>query len=247
MAIKSKSVRYDTIRSFKGVAGYNYLGKKADTYDPDKPKHRVQLFILDPKDAEFKAFCAKLVATQKTYLTSIKAPQVGTVPGLKKADERLAKAFGEYGVVEGTLYFEFTTKAKMGDDGEFVPVPTYNVRGQQDPDVQVYSGDVIRVSTTLSGYNTGTMKGIKCYLNSVQMIEKRNSGGGGSAVNVFEDESGNAETVAEEAPFVSEEAETQTEAKPAAKSGKRKTVKPAATKPAPKAEPAGDVDLSDLV
>jgi hypothetical protein len=230
---------FDTVRSPKGVAGFNYLVEPDTKYGA---KHRIELFILDAKDPEFKAFAAKLVETKKAYLTSVGAKDDGKVPGLKKADAYHAEKFGAHGVKEGTLYFEFSSLARLveGTTDEYIPVSLYNAKGEETSDVRVFSGDIIRVSVRLGGYNTGKEKGIKPYLQAVQMIVKKNGGGGN--VNVFTDESGEepaADAVDTAAPFDAEGDEAQVPAeKPAAKSTKAK----AAAAPA-----ADDVDLADLV
>lgn len=54
-------------------------------------------------------------------------------------------------------------------------------------DLQVFSGDLIRVQFTAGEYDTGSQAGITLYLGAVKLIEKRN---GGSDQTIFDDEEG---------------------------------------------------------
>lgn len=240
----AKTTKFETTKSPKGVAGFSYLREPDTKYGA---KHRVQIFV-DKADAEAKAFVKMLMDTKVKYLKSINKtdPDPKKIPGLKKADAYLAEKFGKHGVKEGDPYFEFTSKARETEDGEgFRFVDIFDVKGQPADDVQVWSGDLIRASVTVAGYDTGKERGIKCYLNAVQMLEKRSSSG---RTNVFGDESAehaSAETPAEgsaegDAPFGDETSEPAAEEKPAAKGKKAEaTAEPVAE--------AGEVDLDGLL
>lgn len=244
----TKMTRMEVLRSPKGVVGFNYLTNPDEKYGA---KHRIQLFITDPKDPAFKAFAAKLSELQTTYFKSIKhAAASKDVPGLKKADAYLAEKFGQHGVKEGTYYFEFTSNARKDDEtGEWRVIPVVDAKGQPTSDIRVFSGDIVKVSVTVMGYNTGKEKGIKAYLNAVQMLVKKS--GGGSPTSVFEDESSEygTEEATEEAPFEDESGTTPEEETPAPKGKGAKGKAAKTTKAAPSSAPAeeGGVDLADLV
>jgi hypothetical protein len=224
---KAKMERFETLRSPKGIAGFSYLREPDESFG--QSNHRIQLF--GKKDDK-------------------------KVPALKKADEYMATRFGEYGVKEGDLYFEFKSKARKNDDDSIRFVDIHDSTGAMNQELRVFGGDIIRVSVTLMGYKTGENSGVKPYLNAVQVLQKKNNGGG--RVNVFEDESaenpvpeaaeGGEEGGGEEAPFEAEgEPETPAPtapvaAKPAAKG--KAAAKPAAAAPATE---EGEVDVSDLL
>lgn len=182
---KAKMDRFDTLRTPKGTAGFSYLREPDESFGG--ANHRIQLFV-DKNDPEVKAFVQKLNETKAKFLKLKGKKDDKKIPAMKKADAYLAEKFGDYGVKEGDLYFEFRSKARQDDGGDWKFIDIFDVKGQPAPDLRVFGGDVIRVSVTLMGYVTGQGSGIKPYLNSVQVLQKKNNGYGASK-NVFEDES----------------------------------------------------------
>lgn len=245
----TKMERYDTLRTPKGIAGFSFLREPDEKFGA---KHRIQLFI-DPNDPEVKEFINKILARKAEYCKKIGKKDDKKVPGLKKADAYMAERFGSYGIKEGSLYFEFTSNARKVEgtnDWEFIKV--FDVRNQENPELRVFSGDVVRAAVTLMGYNTGREYGIKAYLNAVQVLVKKNLGG---RTNPFVDES--AEYGTEEAEEPSEPAspfDVEDNAEEAEVPAESKAASAKSKKGGKKAEPAegesddeGGIDLQDLI
>lgn len=248
-----KMERYDTLRSPKGFAGFSFLREPDEKFGA---KHRIQLFI-DKTDPEVKAFVKKMQERKSEYLVKIGKKDDGKIPALKKADAYLAERFAAHGVKEGSLYFEFTSNARKVDGTEewqFVPI--FDVKNVTNPDIRVFSGDIIRVAVTLMGYNTGKESGLKPYLNAVQVLVKKNNGG---RVNPFADESGTvgeagdgsaeADLFGDETPEAEAkpEAAAETTTAPKAEPKKEKAKKEAAPAPSALNVDEGSVSLDDLV
>lgn len=227
---KVKMERYDTLRTPKGIAGFSYLR------DPDESfgaaNHRIQLFI-NKDDPEVKTFVAALLAMKEKYLKLIGKKNDKKCPSLKQADDYMADRFKEYGVKKGDLYFEFRSKARRDEGGDWIRIETIGPDAKP-ADIRVFGGDTIRVSVSCMGYNTGKEFGIKPYLNAVQVLAKKANAGGGDKIAVFTDESAEFGAVTpaegtsegEASPF---EAEGTPEAAPS------------------KTSTTEEVDLSDLV
>lgn len=180
---KTKSVRYGTVRTPKGIVGFGYLTKPDMKFGA---KHRIQLFI-DPTDPEVKDFAKILTEAKAKHMTLVKKTNDKAVPGLKKADEYLAGKFADRGVKVGSLYFEFDSHARLidGTTDQYIPVDVYDSANTKREDLKVWGGDLVRCSVTISSYESGANHGVKPYLNAVQILK---SNGGGNR-NVFSDES----------------------------------------------------------
>jgi hypothetical protein len=239
---KAKMEKFDTLRSPKGIAGFSYLREPDEGFG--QCKHRVQLFP-DKNDPEFKTFATKLLELKGRYMKMIGSKKVDKlVPAMKKADAYLAERFKDYGVKEGDVYFEFSSKARQDDGGDWKFVDIFDSKGVAAPELRVFGGDIIRCSVTVMGYKTGENQGVKPYLNAVQVLVKKNGGGG--RVNVFTDESAEypaaegTATAGEDAPFEAEEAAPKT-----TKGGKGKTE--AKAEEAAEEQGSADVDLDDIL
>lgn len=223
---KVKMTRYDTLRTPKGIAGFSYLTNPDESFN--KADHRLQIFV-DKNDPEVKTFVAALLAMKETYLKTLGKKNDKKCPALKKADDYMVERFGEYGIKKDDLYFEFRSKARQDEGGDWIPI---EVRGPdaKPSTLRVFGGDIVRASVACMGYNTGKEFGIKPYLNAVQILAKKNGGGGGDKGAVFTDESPEYGTPAAKS--------TDGEASPFSPEGDAEAA-PEAT--------SNDVDLSDLV
>lgn len=241
---KTGIVWFDTLRSPKGRVGFNYLTDPDTRFDKDG-KQRIQIFV-DNKDPEVKAMVTKVMEVTNTFLKSIGKAATKEMPSfIKKAGEYEVQRFGEkLGVKEGDFFMEFNTKARYDDDGNAIPVELYDQQANKiDPTskVRVFSGDTVRVSVRLGGYNAGGKVGLKVYLQGVQIVKKLPFEGGRK--NPFEVEGevdlGAAPAPTSKAPFEAEEDEPDT-------TNPNNT--PAATEPTESPEESGsNVDLDELL
>ena len=85
-------------------------------------------------------------------------------------------------------------EAAVGKNGDVIPALTrnkpvvYNVRGVKDPEIQIWSGDMCKVSGSLAFYHASGSYGTKFYIKDVQQIV---AGPGPTNHNPFGDESSN--------------------------------------------------------
>jgi len=165
--------RLARIRSPKGTAAFAYL-KKPDT-SFNKRRHRITV-VFDKNDPEYTEFANQLVQ----LATDAKLPKKA-VP-IKVANERLAETLD---IEVGTPYIEAESKIKEGQpDGE---IPVFNAKGQQDPSLDVWGGDLVRVEVSAAKWEMSTGKGMKLYLNAVQLLKSSGGGQKGSTFGVEDD------------------------------------------------------------
>lgn len=245
---KTEVKKYGYLRSPKGILGFGYLTKPDMKFGA---KHRVQIFV-DPTDPEVKAFASKLRETKVKHLALVGKVDDKAVPGLKKADEHLAKRFADRGVKIGSPYFEFDSHARLieGSKDDYIPVAIYDATGKEAPGLKPWGGDVIRASVSVCSYESNGKHGVKAYLNAVQLIVS-NGGGRGA---IFEDETNGVglEEVTEAIdPFSTEadEVADTTATKPAASASKTTKAGPSQgeTPMTSPSDEASSVNLEDLM
>lgn len=162
-----------------GVAAFAYLDEPDEAFN--KVKHRITVFF-DAKCAKFKKFVTLLKKLNKGWLVSQgeKVTGAGPIPGcIKKADEKMAETCG---VAVGTPYIQFASTPREDDEGNVIPVPVVGANGKKTK-LKVFGTDLVCVETTVAGYKTPQGIGITCYLNGVQLLEKRYKGGGGGGTS----------------------------------------------------------------
>ena len=167
----------------KGTARYAYVGKPDDsTYG--KGKFRITV-VFDKADPEYVAFVQKLDALNRMH----QAEHGGTMQPLpvKLVDEKMSKGKdGKSGTGDavGTPYMVFESNGK-DKDGTPKVIPIYNAANEEE-NLLVYGGDIVRVATGISGWRLKGDAGVKGYLNRVQVLQS-NWQGGGSGFGVEEE------------------------------------------------------------
>jgi hypothetical protein len=160
-----------------GTAAFAYLDRPDTSFN--NPRHKITVFFMDKDAADFKAFVKKLRALAK-QMSQECGRKVTDIP-IKKANEKTAKTAN---VPVGTPYVEVTTKV---DPDNYDPIPVYNAANELQTGLQVWGGDIVRVSVTVKGWEQAAGAGIKAYLNKVQLLKSMGQGGGGSPFDVVDE------------------------------------------------------------
>lgn len=172
-ALKADITKLTTLVTPKGIGAWAYLDKVAEGIDRDKQKITV---FFDPTDPEFINFGKKLIEldAEGAALTGAKAPSVPSC--LKRATEKEASKVA--GVTVGQPYMEFSTNPRFDKAGELIPIPVAgpDAKPTEDP---VWSGDIVRVQTAISNWSQTGKRGLKGYLNGVQLLKSNRTGGNG--------------------------------------------------------------------
>lgn len=160
-AVISKIKGAGRIRTPKGIAAFAYLKRPDTSFN----KNRFRITVLfDRNDPEFKTFVKKMQGFNKLHGT-----ETGRKPNplpIKLADKKRAE---QLKCEPKTPYMEFESRADGNNAPAFIPV--FNAAGQQDDALSVWGGDVVRVETSIRGWELPTGVGIKGYLNAVQLLK----------------------------------------------------------------------------
>ena len=151
------------------VCQWAFVHKPFDKFE--KREYKITM-PLEPDNPAHKTLLKELLDAENEYLKSIGKKENKVFSGVKKDKET-----GEY-----SLCFK-----KSADKG----APTV-VGGDKKPlpkDVEVWSGDKVRVAFGLGFMNIALKTGGKVYLQGVQLIES-NGGRDGGAVSVFDEVDG---------------------------------------------------------
>lgn len=151
--------------SAEATAQFSYL-EEPDTKFAAGTTGKHKITGVFTHSAEYAAMCARILAFENRYRAHAKLPLVKEPSILKSDSEKF----------DGAPYIEFSSNAKEDENGNIIPVPVFGPDGHPTK-LKAFSGDTVRVEYVLAGYNTATAKGIKAYLNAVQVIKKNSSGG----------------------------------------------------------------------
>ena len=168
----SKKSLYVNFATPTGIANYAWLNKPdtGSEYSDDKYKVTVAWNKDDPFVIQLKA----IIKDAATREFGNKLPPGFNNP-LKDGDAGGKEAF------KGKVYAAFKTTSKPSVvDAKNFALPA---------DVIVMAGDEVRVAAAAKAYN-GAQKGVSFYLDMVKLIAKNNSGGQGSASDVFGEDEG---------------------------------------------------------
>jgi uncharacterized membrane protein YccF (DUF307 family) len=146
----------------KGIAAFAYL-REPDTKFNSDGIFRISVFF-DKNDAEFKALVKKVKAAAKKL-------NIDGTP-IKLCNEKMAETTGQK---VGTPFIEFRTKVSERTANG---VPVYNARAQKDLSLNVYGGDIVKVDALLAEWETAGKRGLKFYLNYVQLLKSNWTGSG---------------------------------------------------------------------
>lgn len=176
----SKTIR--TIQSPKGSALFAKL-VEPDVYKGGDPTWKITL-VFNENDQEFIDFKATLAKFSAEF----------TAETGKTADPfamiRPDKMSGEPSIT-------FSSKVKMGDDGNAIPVIVVDA-AKKPTSADVRNGSQCRAAIQLGGWTSPFGAGIKAYLNAVQVISLGSgSSGGFTSTDVFD----SAPTASIELPF----------------------------------------------
>ena len=148
-------------------------------------------FALPKSEAWVKQFVKDMTAWENEMRASQDQDEVeiASIFLTDKGDPRVSED-GENWLVRAsgkTNDESYTTKS-----GKVIPPfqknkpRVYNLQGKQDPDVEIWSGDICRVACALGFYRASGSFGTKLYLKDIQQIE---AGPGPRSSNPFGDES----------------------------------------------------------
>lgn len=157
------------------TAAYAWLSKPDEGQQYSDGKFKVTL-VLDKEDDATEGFITKMTELSEQAATA----EWGKVP------KKLKMPFvdGDEGEKE-----EFEGKYKLTAKSKFKPGCVDAKRVSLPEGQEPRSGDMIRASLVLIPYKAGADYGVTCQLRNVQLIEKRN-GGGGSGADDFEEMEG---------------------------------------------------------
>lgn len=164
-----------------GTASYAWLNKPDEGKKFSDGKYKVTLVL--PKfgadnQEEIDAFVESLNDRHEKA-----AGDAGTPSPVKDGDMKRTKNDAGKKVPDerfaNTWYMTFKTT--------YAPTCVGAGNKKLPEDMQIFSGDLIRVQFTAGEYDTGTQAGITLYLGAVKLIEKRNAGAGET---IFDDDEG---------------------------------------------------------
>src|SRR3990172_3840414 len=241
---KAEITKIKRIRTPRGVAAFAYLQKPDDSFG--KNRYRIDMFWPDYKEnPEFTEFLKTLSKMNADFLKGL-SRKATKVPGcMKVTDAKLAELVG---VPVGTPHMSFETNADTAKG----PIPVFNAKAEREDSLLVYGGDIVRVETTISGWELPTGAGINGYLNSVQLLKSNWAGGAGSTFEAEQDfldedapeandDVADALEEEDESPFEEDEAseEETPPVKKSARGAKKSTTSTPVTASPKKGRPAG--------
>jgi hypothetical protein len=160
VAGKGKVEFIKTVRTPRATAQYAWL-KRPDTQFGD-PMFKITMFF-DKNDTEFKIWLK-----QWKEIAKERGLKAAAVP-IKLANEQVAE---KTGAAVGTPYMEFKTKVTDRNENG---IPVFDARGRESTK-DVWSGDIVRAEVGIAEWETAGKKGLKGYLNAVQLLKSNNKG-----------------------------------------------------------------------
>lgn len=206
----------ETLVTPKGTALWPKLNAP-DTQFKAEGEYSVKLALDPSKDKSVQPFLDELQARFDAYLDEVKA-EVGPVKAKKlKPNEPFTAELDEAGEETGRFLVKFGMAAQFKDKKtgqvKTMKPAIFDARGNPlaNPP-QIGNDSVLRISYSVSGYNTPQATGIKLYLNAVQIIELVEFGGGGNAKGFgFEVVEDGYESEASKAGFTEGDADDSTD------------------------------------
>jgi hypothetical protein len=170
--LKTDFTALKTVMTPDAVAAWAYLDEPDTAFG--KTKHRITGFF-DPTDAKVKKFFKLLTELNKKFHADQgkKAAGKGVPKIIKKADEALVEKLADERITVGMPYIQFETNPEQDDNGNWIPVPVFNARGQRIAKKNaIWGGDVVSIETNITGWINASGQGVKCYLSAAQLLEK---------------------------------------------------------------------------
>lgn len=172
--VKAEVTKIGKAVSPKGIVAWAFLDKPAEGLDRDK--HKITLFF-DKADPEFKAFYKQLQESEAIAAKEAGSQPAATPSCVKAVTEKeMAKVKG---VKIGDPFVEFSSAPREDKKGEIIPVPVVGPDAKAT-DKTVWGGDIARVQCSICGWTQPGKRGLKCYLNGVQLLKSNNQGGSGT-------------------------------------------------------------------
>ncbi len=176
-----------------GTAMWAWIGTKADEAFNKDPQQKITV-VFNQEDPELEDFYNRLKAFQDAWYEVNGEEPADSIAIFKDPDDafvnKFREAIGDENAEPGPR-IEFKRKAKFTDDGNAIPVPTFNAEGEAEDGLNIWAGDKVSVEFTLGGYISASKSigiGIKPYLRAVQLVEEGprvGQGSGGSAGGSF--------------------------------------------------------------
>ena len=171
----TKKKKSEVLVSPLGIAAYCYLNKP-DTgrkYSDDKYKATIKF----PKEgADNQAEINKFVKKINKLHEATKPKGMGNESPIKDGDEKDDEQF------HGHWY--------MRAKSDYQPSLVGKGRKKLPRNVNIFSGDIIRMAIAAAPYKNGNNRGLTLYLNAVKLIEKLNAGFDGAEAFDEDDDEG---------------------------------------------------------
>ena len=154
----------------------------ASVKKPDKYGRYYVTIIMDPKDADVKAWHKQALAQENALRKANGLPAVKKLTMLKNCENKSDKDD-----LEGMVEASFKMKSVRQDGTKNKP-PRVVGPNRKPTSNDVWRNDLVKVGFALGYYNTGSNIGITTYLNAVQLLES--NARGSSVEDYFDVEEG---------------------------------------------------------